>query len=64
MLEKEQIEDKSTRTQKPFYHAPFGVIPSSILTTQTLARFKFENKNDSRLHEVQKKITGLHRKFI
>lgn len=64
MFKKEQIENKINNFQKPFDCAAFGLIPAAILTTQTLARFKFENKNESTLNETQKRINGLSKKFI
>ncbi len=64
MFKKEQIENKINSPQKPFNCGAFGLIPAAILTTQTLARLKVENKNESRLNENQKRINSLSKKFI
>ncbi len=64
MFKKEQIENKISNFQKPSDYTAFGMIPAAILTTQTLARFKFENKNESTLNETQKRINGLSKNFI
>ncbi|GEM_PF-6916790 len=39
MFKKEQIENKIDIIDKRTYNAPLAIIPTSILTGQTLARF-------------------------
>ena len=39
MFKKEQIENKIAIVDKRTYNAPLAIIPTSILTGQTLARF-------------------------
>lgn len=43
MYKKEQIENKTDIIDKRSYNAPLAIVPTSILTTQTLAsRLKFQ----------------------
>lgn len=39
---KEQVDNKITTTDKRTCNAPFAMIPTSLLTIQTLARLKFQ----------------------
>ena len=42
MYRKEQIENKMDILDKRTYDAPLAIVPTSILTAQTLARLKFQ----------------------
>ena len=42
MFKKEQVENRINITEKRTYNAPFVLVPTSILITQTLARLKFQ----------------------
>lgn len=64
MIKKEQTKNKITQPLKPFVYAPFGLIPAAILTSQTLARVKLQNKNNIELQKCQDGVIGLSKKFI
>ncbi len=42
MFTKEQIQNKIEAVDKRTHDAPLGIVPTSILTSQTLARLKFQ----------------------
>ena len=42
MYKKEQIENKIEIVEKRSYNAPLAIVPTSILTSQVLARLKFQ----------------------
>lgn len=42
MYKKEQLENKIETVEKRSHNAPLAIVPTSILTTQVLARLKFQ----------------------
>ena len=52
MLKKKQIKTEEGVIDKRTYNADFAIVPTSILTNQTLARLKFsrEKKLNSMFH--------------
>ena len=56
MFKKEQIENKINAVDKRSHNAPLTIVPTSMTTLQTLARFNFQRmkikKNSWRTKEV------------
>lgn len=64
MTKKVQTKNKSKGVVKCTNNVPFGLISSSILSTQSLARVKLEREKKSNAHYDQSITSSLSKKLI